>query len=309
MSSDSGKAFVVHQVKADVSIPSSSGHVFGQPAQGHAADPPPCFNPLFIGACLRTSAAPGRCACIVARFNPLFIGACLRTRQGGVEVAGHADEFQSPLHRGMSSDIAKVLVSLTIGGDVSIPSSSGHVFGPKQRVADERDGYQFQSPLHRGMSSDRRAHQADRAGYRTSFNPLFIGACLRTRHVQLSEVAQGEVSIPSSSGHVFGRSLVSLRDTDHGAVSIPSSSGHVFGRHGHGPSQPGQSFNPLFIGACLRTDDELRTVACPCRFQSPLHRGMSSDAAGRLSCQSRTTRFQSPLHRGMSSDAKLLCHG
>ena len=139
--------------------------------------------------------------------------------------------FQSPLHRGMSSDEHMATSFMMAMRDVSIPSSSGHVFGLgiAAVVAASLVGT-FQSPLHRGMSSD------------TSSRPTWKG---RMR----------QVSIPSSSGHVFGQARGdSCRSTQWAG------------------------FNPLFIGACLRTSGMAR-AARPgsTTFQSPLHRGMSSD--------------------------------
>ena len=68
-----------------------------------------------------------------------------------------------------------------------------------------------------------------------SFNPLFIGARLRTSTVLKRKLETKEVSIPSSSGHVFG--LVGC---------------NLFRRPGLA------SFNPLFIGARLRTRSSQR---------------------------------------------------
>ena len=62
----------------------------------------------------------------------------------------------------------------------------------------------FQSPLHRGTSSDVRRLPRG-AGNPEGFNPLFIGACLRTCGDCRGEPVTLKVSIPSSSGHVFGR--------------------------------------------------------------------------------------------------------
>ena len=81
------------------------------------------FNPLFIGACLRTAKFCAVKAMISECFNPLFIGACLRTTRSTMR-----------------------------GGclGVSIPSSSGHVFGLAGTL-----------------------NTVKIVGY--SFNPLFIG--------------------------------------------------------------------------------------------------------------------------------------
>ena len=106
------------------------------------------------------------------------------------------------------------------------------------------------------------------------------------------------VSIPSSSGHVFGPSD-SERPLGSRLVSIPSSSGHVFGPACTGGDAQVAGFNPLVIGACLRTHHR-RLADGAARFQSPRHRGMSSDTAA--SVRQDVREFQSPRHRGMSSD-------
>ena len=191
-------------------------------------------------------------------------------------VSKPARRFQFPLHRGMSSGILKTPLRQFLGW-VSIPSSSGHVIG-------------------------RRAHFAsvDRATAR--FNPLFIGACHRaTGHTPRASYHSGQVSIPSSSGHVIGRENVA--DQEYARTS----------------------FNPLFIGACHRAGRRRQPRATDSTFQSPLHRGMSSGSlvcvppgpGPRVSIPSssghvighlperqasrKISAFQSPLHRGMSS--------
>src|SRR5579883_3289614 len=87
------------------------------------------FNPLFIGAHLLTgnptrSPSTFPCQC----FNPLFIGAHLLTSYDYYKQ--NKEEFQSPLHRGTSSDATSV---------------------PRPRSGRSAG---FQSPLHRGTSSD-----------------------------------------------------------------------------------------------------------------------------------------------------------
>ena len=110
-------------------------------------------------------------------FNPLFIGACLRTSP--FRLRPHRPvEFQSPLHRGTSSDGAGQ-AWLAPMFSVSIPSSSGHVFGQQAGAECLAACGRFQSPLHRGTSSDLKKEDG-RVGVRG-------------------------VSIPSSSGHVIGQ--------------------------------------------------------------------------------------------------------
>ena len=164
-----------------VSIPSSSGHVFGLMAMSTADQQSPGFNPLVIGA-------------------------CLRTRHEALQVDPVDHTFQSPRHRGMSSDMKAQIDRRPEVRQVSIPSSSGHVFGQRVRCKSRRGSL--------------------------------------------------DVSIPSSSGHVFGRVARAVRDP-----------GTVQG------------------------------------FQSPRHRGMSSDRpTGPAILVRQLDMFQSPRHRGMSSD-------
>ena len=139
-------------------------------------------------------------------FNPLFIGACHRTGRRDVGGAMNAGEVSIPSSSGHVIGLGPRMWSSRSAGRVSIPSSSGHVFG---RMVDA------------------------------------------VEHGQ-----RAAVSIPSSSGHVIGLLDGALPSHSDGMVSIPSSSGHVFGspkstRYWVHRSRP--SFNPLFIGACHRT--------------------------------------------------------
>ena len=62
------------------------------------------------------------------RFNPLFIGAGIRTCSTACRLSTRA-LFQSPLHRGGYSDLFDNALGITYEAYVSIPSSSGRVFG------------------------------------------------------------------------------------------------------------------------------------------------------------------------------------
>ncbi len=64
-------------------------------------------------------------------------------------------------------------------------------------------------------------------------------------------------------------------------------------------------FNPLFIGAWVRTSFHLVEISLAQTFQSPLHRGLGSDDWG-LYASIVYTKFQSPLHRGLGSDLREL---
>ena len=113
------------------------------------------FNPLFIGACPRTqvAAADGRQR---GSFNPLFIGACPRTRPLGAVVLALGRLVSIPSSSGHVRGQSAGFPLFVTDPEVSIPSSSGHVRGQEIRFFPP-------SPIE------------------SRFNPLFIGACPRTR--------------------------------------------------------------------------------------------------------------------------------
>ena len=113
--------------------------------------------------------------------------------------------LQSPLHRGLGSDVEGKKTK-RIGYFVTIPSSSGPGFGPEEAPVAEEEVGTLQSPLHRGLGSDE-----------------FSSSHSKCRK---------KVSIPSSSGPGFGLCM----DT---CVHKES-----------------ESFNPLFIGAWVRTEEK-----------------------------------------------------
>ena len=160
-------------------------------------------------------------------------------------------EFQSPLHRGTSSD-SEACRTLPLFSKVSIPSSSGHVIGQQCKCTTSRLISEFQSPLHRGRSSDRNGCPAlDEKGKFQS--PLHRGRSSDVR-VLYSFTQRVAVSIPSSSGQVIGLHLPNFEGGIQ-EVSIPSSSGQVIGRRGNVTERAWATpcFNPLFIGAGHRT--------------------------------------------------------
>ncbi len=258
-----------------VSIPSSSGHVVGQ-SRLPTGRQPSSFNPLFIGACSR--ARPfGHCVYIVNEVVsiPSSSGHVVGRRSSG------------GLRRPFS--------------DVSIPSSSGHVVGRRvgttkgvnhdalvsipsfigacSRALEKkrRSGCRFSSfnPLFIGACSRATmCHQVGDMCY-FCFNPLFIGACSRAGATLGLPRIDGEVSIPSSSGHVVGRLRVLARRRDCGRRFNPLFIGacsRACPRRPPAPVRVGR-FNPLFIGACSRALSKLFTSVNK-KFQSPLHRGM-----------------------------------
>jgi len=88
--------------------------------------------------------------------------------------------------------------------EVSIPSSSGPGFGRVDEAELDATVESFQSPLHRGLGSDKDKCRGSRQGSRR-FNPLFIGAWVRTWEYEFEPGDPNYVSIPSSSGPGFGR--------------------------------------------------------------------------------------------------------
>jgi len=86
-----------------VSIPSSSGPGFGPVVLLSIALVCISFNPLFIGAWVRTSVMGEAFPSLCHSFNPLFIGAWVRT-DGKPFTICYETTFQSPLHRGLGSD-------------------------------------------------------------------------------------------------------------------------------------------------------------------------------------------------------------
>ena len=162
------------------------------------------FNPLFIGAGHRTyKAFQDACALPMVSIPsssgqvigqnpnwpygqrkkvsiPSSSGQVIGLAGKRPDVPNAADVFQSPLHRGRSSDVVVLLYSSGSSWDVSIPSSSGQVIGRSKRSSPSRSKRASFNPLFIG------------AGHRTfwtfwtapqhccGFNPLFIGARLRT---------------------------------------------------------------------------------------------------------------------------------
>ena len=111
---------------------------------------------------------------------------------------------------------------------VSIPSSSGHLFQPEERAADGCRSSKFQSLLLQVTSSNRRyASFACRLPPR--FNPFFFRSPLPTGTLLASwrriYKFQSLLLQVTSSNH----QVPSVRH-DVGEVSIPSSSGHLFQR-------------------------------------------------------------------------------
>jgi hypothetical protein len=134
------------------------------------------------------------------------------------------------------------------------------------------------------------------------FHPLFIGG-MSTRFYHEDHGGIGfvvVVSIPSSSGHVYGRRLHPKRRRDKWQVSIPSSSGHVYGLESGWLCLHGGEFQSLFIGACLGGKDYHIVTHDRYKFRSPLHRGMAAGGTCHRQALPKPV-FPSPLHWGMST--------
>ena len=118
------------------------------------------------------------------------------------------------------------------------------------------------------------------------------------------------VSIPSSSGPGFGQIVYGVPDLPY-FVSIPSSSGPGFGLRCSSfiMTAGTRSFNPLFIGAWVRTCIRARTRVGQRRF-NPLFIGAWVRTKNHvLRNLLRAISFQSPLHRGLGSDREICkCH-
>ena len=236
-----------------VSIPSSSGPGFGRSCGGTDLSHQRGFNPLFIGAWVRTILAQGRqlsATCfnplfigawvrtmipsvrnvIGTSFNPLFIGAWVRT-MGTWRTTLSLDGF-NPLFIGAWVRTTEVLKPPFEEMLRFNPLFIGAWVGTNIYLVIQRGlPSEFQSPLHRGLGSDEGGGKWIRRKGNSFQSPLHRGlgsdVCNR-RGVNSPKF----VSIPSSSGPGFGRKL------ERSLTRVAAS-----------------SFNPLFIGAWVRTKD------------------------------------------------------
>ena len=92
---------------------------------------------------------------------------------------GYENRSQSPLHRGLYSDITLNQRREQLQ-TVSIPSSSGRVFGVGYAFYVNAWFLVFQSPFHRGLYSDTLLHSSHLRRATTRLNPLLIGASILT---------------------------------------------------------------------------------------------------------------------------------
>ena len=213
---------------------------------------------------------------LVLSHNPLFVGASIRTRE-------REDSEMK-------------------GEKVTIPFSSGPLFGPPfSRFcshtssrhnplfvgASIRTGLivalgilatMSQSPFRRGLYSDRRQPRTFQGG-NPGHNPLFVGASIRTAWIVAAIGAPLVVTIPFSSGPLFGHTALALLSTrgiqsqspfrrglysdsrfppQDGRDSVPSQSPFRRGLYSdqamcneYMARTPGH--NPLVVGASIRT--------------------------------------------------------
>ena len=112
------------------------------------------FSPLLIGEHRRTPTPEEDRRGLIQRFSPLLIGEHRRT-PGTSSRGRSARWFQSPPHRGTSSNSSGAVGSSSSRSAVSVPSSSRNIVEPgrARRAAPTRRA--FQSPPHRGTSSNR----------------------------------------------------------------------------------------------------------------------------------------------------------
>jgi len=112
-------------------------------------------------------------------------------------------QFQSPSLRGRSSD-RKAIMSEMKNTIVSIPFTSGKVFGRKIISVKSPRCSSF-NPLHFGEGLRTRIWKKRKDLNRCRFNPLHFGEGLRTNGKGFTIRSTVIVSIPFTSGKVFGR--------------------------------------------------------------------------------------------------------
>ena len=215
-----------------------------------------------------------------ARFSPLLIGEHRRTRRVPRSYAGDGGQFQSPPHRGTSSNDAAPAEARRVRYCFSPLLIGEHRRTLIDPPRSDRP-HEFQSPPHRGTSSNRtgtasRPAPAPVSVPSSSGNIVELGALLE-------QPETWEVSVPSSSGNIVerGRQRSGIsdyvfcfsplligehrrtppRDCGRGpwrSVSVPSSSGNIVepGCAGRGPISAPTSFSPLLIGEHRRTTDD-----------------------------------------------------
>jgi len=139
--------------------------------------------------------------------DPLLIGAGARTfelQYGGIVVQALS---QSPSHRGRCSDSSRLAATRADGRLSQSPSHRGRCSDADFTVgAEYADGIQSQSPSHRGRCSD--SNDLVWVGKHLmvwSQSPSHRGRCSDTINGAQVVFANNDVSIPFSSGQVFGR--------------------------------------------------------------------------------------------------------
>ena len=147
----------------------------------------------------------------------------------------HRDKFQSPLHRGLGSDFETIPERRGNDVEVSIPSSSGPGFGHQEAIRESAWSVSF-NPLFIGAWV-RTQMPVLILTWSCCFNPLFIGAWVRTVVLIINDLVRGaEFQSPLHRG---------------------------LGSDGNSPPAPNgrvSCFNPLFIGAWVRTAVDTNNV-------------------------------------------------
>ena len=224
---------------AGVSIPSSSGHQFTEPAPGSGsrtrpkfqsllhqgisllwpwtatapACPPPVSIPSSSGHQFTASAPPDGRSCPRRRFNPFFIRASVYCAPSG-DSGDIAREVSIPSSSGHQFTGNLQGLCRPCHQAVSIPSSSGHQF-TVLRVGGlaVRDATAFQSLLHQGISLLAAAEAARAEKSARAFQSLLHqGISLLLLTFFMIHPAEDSVSIPSSSGHQFTECMVFQND-------------------------------------------------------------------------------------------------
>ncbi len=167
--------FTTKELLQQVSVPSSSGHVFRQISQFQKWCYPVRFSPLFIGACVSTLAERQQLPGLIPFQSPLHRGMCFDSSPF-TRIILYCPLFQSPLHRGMCFDPTRLsrrlhpcgFSPLFIGACVSTvgfiifqinqsrfsPLFIGACVSTLAALPVLAQTNSFQSPLHRGMCFD-----------------------------------------------------------------------------------------------------------------------------------------------------------
>ena len=90
---------------------------------------------------------------------------------------------------------------------ISIPYSSGLLFGPGRRYHDSGSNHCVAIPYSSGLLFGRLRNRPRYPLRRLRRNPLFVGTPFRTRRLRRRKRKEARVAIPYSSGLLFGQVL------------------------------------------------------------------------------------------------------